>query len=368
MAIKMDDILLLDAIERYKNGEMSAQEITFFEELRKNNPDIDQLVVENNFFIAEVEKHGAEKNFRHSLHEVEAKMIDEGIISKPVLKGKAKVVQFWNKYKRVATLAAGIAGIVSVLTVGLASIFNKTSNPELTNLNREIKNLKDGQVKTINELNEVKGKIGKIDPNATPKSGGTGFLIDGKGYIITNAHVLKGKTIIASNTKGEQFITTVCTKDIERDIAILKIEDKDFKPYSTLPYGFSKTVNLAAPIFTMGYPKDEIVYGEGYLSSETGYKSDTLSYQIAISAEHGNSGSPVLNKHGDVIGILTDKSNGGAVFAIKSMYIFNATDNLKKDKEHSNIKLSTANTIKNLNREDQVKKVNNCVFLIKSYE
>ena len=138
--------------------------------------------------------------------------------------------------------------------------------------------------------------------------------------------------------------------------------------YATLPYSFSKKVNLAAPVFTMGFPKDEIVYGEGYLSSETGYKSDTLSYQIAISAEHGNSGSPVLNKQGDVIGILTNKSNGGAVFAIKSMYIISATENLKNDTKHSSIKLSTTNSIKNLNREEQVKKVNNCVFLIKSYE
>jgi serine protease Do len=368
MAIEMDDILLLDAIERYKNGEMTAQEKLFFEELRKNNPDIDQLTVEHNFFVAELEKYGAEKNFKHTLHEVEAKMIDEGVISRPVLAGKAKVVYLWNKYKRVATLAAGIAGIVSVLTVGLASIFNKSTNPQLTQLNRDIEAIKKDQDKTEKELTQVKGKIDKIDPKATPKSGGTGFLIDGKGYIITNAHVLKGKTIIATNAQGEKFVAKVCTKDIERDIAILKIEDKDFKPISTLPYGISKTVNLAAPIFTMGYPKDEIVYGEGYLSSESGYKSDTLSYQIAISADHGNSGGPVLNKRGDVIGILTDKSNGGAVYAIKSLYIFKAIDNLKKDSAFANIKLSNNNTIKNLNREDQVTKVNSCVFLIKSYE
>jgi len=368
MAIKMDDILLLDTVERYKNGEMTSQENTFFEELRKNNPEIDQLVVEHNFFVAEVEKFGTQKSFKHTLHEVEAKMIDEGLISRPILTGGAKIVQVWSKYKRVASLAAGIAGIVSVLTIGLASIFNKTTNPDIDKLSRKVENLEKGQNKTVNDLNEVKGKINKIDPNALPKSGGTGFLIDGKGYIITNAHVLKGKTIIASNTKGVQFVATICTKDIERDIAILKIEDNDFQAYATLPYSFSKKVNLAAPVFTMGFPKDEIVYGEGYLSSETGYKSDTLSYQIAISAEHGNSGSPVLNKHGDVIGILTDKSNGGAVFAIKSLYIFNAIDNLKNDTKHSSIKLSTTNSIKNLNREEQVKKVNNCVFLIKSYE
>ena len=52
----MDDTLLLDAIERYRNGEMSPQEITFFEELRKNNPDIDQLAAEHNFFLGELDK------------------------------------------------------------------------------------------------------------------------------------------------------------------------------------------------------------------------------------------------------------------------------------------------------------------------
>ena len=52
----MDDILLLDAIERYRNGDMTAQEKVFLEELRKNNPEIDQLAVEHIFFLQEMEK------------------------------------------------------------------------------------------------------------------------------------------------------------------------------------------------------------------------------------------------------------------------------------------------------------------------
>ena len=60
----MDDTLLLDAIERYRNGEMSAQEITFFEELRKTNPDIDQLAAEHNFFLGELERMSESKSFR----------------------------------------------------------------------------------------------------------------------------------------------------------------------------------------------------------------------------------------------------------------------------------------------------------------
>jgi len=362
----MDDILLLNAVERYLKGEMSAEERTFLEDLRKTDPEVDQMVVEHTFFINEVEKYGGLKNFKHSLIEVETKLTEEGVIDQSKLQGKARLVYMWKRYKRITAVAATIAVIVSILTAGLTSAYNNTkTDPKLIDLSREIQKIKNDATKTSKALNVV---ISKISPNATPKSGGTGFLIDPQGYLITNAHVLKGKTIVATNEKGQQFLATVCMIDDIRDIAVLKIDDKDFVPYKSLPYSINKSVNLAEPIYTMGYPKDQIVYGEGYLSSETGYRSDTLTYQIAIAADHGNSGGPVLNKNGDIIGILTDKSEGGAVFAVKSRYIFNTVDNLKKDSAFANIKLTNTNTIKNLDREHQVQKVNNCVFLIKSYE
>jgi S1-C subfamily serine protease len=276
-------------------------------------------------------------------------------------------VQLWKRYQRTAAVAASIAGIVSVLTVGISSVYNNSKNNphDIEKLSRQLDDLKKNQNQTNKELSAVKSKI---DPLATPKSGGTGFLIDGNGYLITNSHVLKGKTIIATNNKGQQFLAKVCMKDEIRDIAVLKIEDKDFKPYVVLPYKINRSVNLAEPIFTMGYPKDEIVYGEGYLSSESGHQGDTLTYQISIAADHGNSGGPILNKNGDVIGILTDKSEGGSVFAVKSLYIFKTVDSLKRSADFADIKLTSNNTIKNLEREQQVKKVNDCVFLIKSYE
>ena len=72
--------------------------------------------------------------------------------------------------------------------------------------------------------------------------------------------------------------------------------------------GFSKTSSdIAEPIFTLGYPRDEIVYGEGYLSAKSGYKGDTLSCQISVAANPGNSGGPVFNHDGEVIGILSAK-------------------------------------------------------------
>ena len=363
----MDDILLQDATERYLKDEMSQQERTFFEELRKNNPALDQLVVDHIFFLSEVEKYGDTKNFRHSLYEVETKLAEEGFISNGAGKGSAKVVFLWKKFKRTTAVAATIAGIVSLLTVVVASMYTTNkSNKEIIKLSNDVQILKAGQSATNKALIEVKKD--KADPKATFKSGGTGFLIDSKGYLITNAHVLKGKTIVATNDQGQQFIARICMKDMDRDIAVLKIEDKDFIPYNSLPYNINKSVKLAEPIYTMGYPKDQIVYGEGYLSSETGYKGDTLTYQISIPAEHGNSGGPVLNKKGEIIGILTDKLESGSVFAVKSIYIFKAVENLKKNPAFSDIKLNSTNAIKKLQREEQVEKVNTCVFLIKSYE
>ncbi len=363
----MDDILLLEAAERYLRGEMSEQERIYFEDLRKNNPEIDQLMVEHSYFINELGNYGHTKSFKQSLNEVQGKLTEEGVIKAPVLKGRTKLVYLWQRHKRTVAVAASIAGIISVLSMALSAVYNNNKpNPQLEQLSRELANTKNDLRNTNQVLNEVQNKI-KVEPGVAPKSGGTGFLIDGNGYLITNTHVLKGQKIIVTNDKGQQFLAKVCTKDEQRDIAVLKIDDKDFKPYAALPYSLNKKVKLAEPVYTLGYPKDEIVYSEGYLSSETGNKSDTLSYQIAIAADHGNSGGPVLNKNGDVIGILTNKIEGGAVFAVKSLYIFNAVENLKKDPAYSDIKLSSVNTIKKLVREDQVTKVNSCVFLIKSY-
>ncbi len=364
----MDDILIFDAVERMLNGSMSEQEKTYLLELRKNNPEIDQLVVEYTFFLQRIDNHGNLKEFKHNLAETETNLIEEGFLQPKPISGKAKVVSIWNKYKKVVAVAASIAGIVSVITVGISSLYNKTVNPDLVQLKglvNDVKELKTANTEIKKNLNEVKSKLA---PGTTVQATGTGFLIDTKGYMVTNAHVISKNGVIVVNNIDQEFIAKVCMVDNDRDIAVLKIDDKDYHIAKSLPYTFSKSVSIASQIFTLGYPKTEVVYGEGYLSSITGYKSDTLSYQIAIAADHGNSGGPVLNKNGDIIGVLTNKNNGsGAVFAIKSQYIFNAVQSLNEKPEFKNIKLSTSNSIKGLNRENQVKRINECVYLVKSY-
>ena len=138
-----------------------------------------------------------------------------------------------------------------------------------------------------------------------------------------------------------------------------------------MPYSIKKTQpDLGEELFTLGYPRDEIVYNMGYLSAKTGYNGDTSSCQLSLTANPGNSGAPVFNKNGEIIGIISTKQTQAedVVFALKSNNIFNMVDSLRNvDTSFKKIKLPSTSSLKKLDRVSQVKKAENYVFLVKSY-
>src|SRR6187200_3040244 len=97
----MDEIQLIEAVERYIRGEMKTDERVYFEQLRKTNPEVGEL-----------------RKFKSKLNEVHTDLAEKGLINSDRLKGNAKVVYLWKKYKRVAAIAASIAGITT-LTISL---------------------------------------------------------------------------------------------------------------------------------------------------------------------------------------------------------------------------------------------------------
>ncbi len=361
----MDELLLIETVERYLKGEMTAQEKTFFEEIRKKNPDIDQLVVEHTFLFNELDKQANIKAFKHSLYEVENKLTEEGIISKKQLTGKGKVIFLWQKYKRNIAVAASIAGLVSIVTTAVISTYNnKVEKSDITNLMVKIN-------KTEKDVATIKSSIREnagIQKNPSPDYRATGFLIDGKGYIVTNAHVVNRlKTIYVENNKGEYFTAQTVYADNNTDLAILKINDTAFRTVYNLPYSINRSnSNLGEQIFTMGYPRNEIVYGEGYVSAKSGNDGDSTAYQVSVSVNPGNSGGPVLNKRGEIIGIITSKNStaDGVVFAAKSKNIYKLLDALKEKGDTLTIKLPTNTGLKGLDREQQVRKMEDFVFMV----
>lgn len=361
----MDEILLIETVERYLKGEMDAKEKGFFEEIRKNNPDIDQMVVEHTFLFNELDKQSNIKAFKHSLYEVEGKLAEEGIIRKAELTTQAKVVFLWKKYKRSIAVAASIAGIVSIVTTASISTYNnKVDKTDIGYLMAKI----DNTAKKVAQLDKTIKDNPGAQTNPNPDYRATGFLIDGKGFIVTNAHVVNRlKAIYVENNKGDIFKAQAIYTDQNTDLAILKIIDTSYKTILNLPYSINKSnSNLGEQIFTLGYPRNEIVYGEGYVSAKSGNEGDSTSYQMSVSVNPGNSGGPVLNKYGQIIGIITSKNltADGVVFAAKSKNIYKLIDAAKTAGDSNTIKVPTNTSLRGLDREQQVKKMEDFVFMV----
>ena len=365
----MQEITILDAIERYIRGEMLPEERVYFEQLRKTNSSVDQMVVEHTIFLNQMNQYGETKELRSRLDEIHSALAASGEIDEL---RPAKVMILWKKYKRVVAVAASIAGVTALFISSLISYVSpKVDTSTIDLLNRRI-NAQE------HILNNVKIKLDSNNAVVAEKSiftsSGTGFLIDAKGYLVTNAHVVKGASRIeVQNAQGDYKVRLVYINDTT-DLAVLKIEDSAFR-VPALPYGISKTgMELGEEIFTLGYPRSEIVYGKGYLSAKTGYDGDTVTCQITVPANPGNSGGPVLNKDGDVVGILQGSQHNaqGFVFAIRSKNIWQAlsamkSDStlLKNDSAIGRIRLPLASSVKGMDREHQIQRIQDYIFIVK---
>ena len=149
--------------------------------------------------------------------------------------------------------------------------------------------------------------------------GGTGFFIDRKGYFATNYHVVDGSSEIQIEFYREGELQThnaqVIKEDKINDLVILKISDEDFKYFDEIPYNFSSRVlDIGEEVFALGYPLTnfmgkDIKFTDGKISSKTGYDGDMFNYQTTTPIQPGNSGGPLFDYNGNLIGINAFKIN-----------------------------------------------------------
>ena len=139
---------------------------------------------------------------------------------------------------------------------------------------------------------------------------GTGFFVSGDGYALTNSHVVKGAKKIFVSLGGEKMSATVVAQDGVNDIALLTVDGN----FSVLPVAFGQPGMVGDEISVLGYPNVIMQGGEqkatfGFVNSRSGIADDNRYFQISSPIQPGNSGSPMLDKFGGVIGIVTSTLN-----------------------------------------------------------
>lgn len=247
-------------------------------------------------------------------------------------------------------------------------------------LSMEFKDAKTGekrQDKFIKIFPAASGDISFKKDNS--KSSGSGFIITTSGVIATNAHVIDGasniQVTISNETGSFTYKTKVLLIDSKNDVALLQIDDKEFKGLSSIPYGIVENSDVGSKVFTIGYPLNDVMGSnykvtDGIISSKSGIADDIRYYQISVPIQPGNSGGPLFNKEGNVIGITSARLNGKAVgtqienvnYAIKSSYLLNLYNMLP-----NSTKLSTTSVVSTKELQDQVKILKNYVCLIRVF-
>ena len=206
--------------------------------------------------------------------------------------------------------------------------------------------------------------------SATEKWSGTGFALN-NGYIATNYHVVENaKSIKVQGIKGNfniEYNAIVISTDKFNDLAIIKINDSRFNGFGAIPYRVkTSTSEVGEDVFVLGYPLtttmgDEIKLTTGVISSKTGFQGDVSLYQISAPIQPGNSGGPLFDVNGNLIGIVNAKHRGAenVSYAIKASYLNNLVESAS-----SISLLPTNNSVSGMSLSNKVKSLKNFVFMI----
>lgn len=356
--------MLLHEIDRYLNGEMSGEEKALFEQLRQDDAGFDQQVVEHAYFRNLLQSCDHRRRLQQSLEAVYAKQPGRSGLYPVSGSAVSRKISIRHSVLKTAAVAAAVALLVASAAFFVSPELNRSgNNTQYRELKRDMDNIKRSQTAIINDMRSSRA------PANPGTFGGTGFLISSNGYLATNYHVIENAdSIYVQNNRGDAFKVRLVYQDRAADLAVLKILDSSFS-LPPLPYSLqTRPAAIGEKVFTLGFPKDDIVYGEGYISAETGFHSDTSSYQIALTVNPGNSGGPLLDNRGQVVGIVSGKQTPAddIAFAVKAGYLKEMLDSLPDDFNSRSL-LNRSNNLQRLDRVEQIRKLEDYIFIVKVY-
>jgi S1-C subfamily serine protease len=166
---------------------------------------------------------------------------------------------------------------------------------------------------------------------------GSGVFVSSKGIIVTAFHVIEnGNKILVRTSKGD-YPAKVVSGDRKNDLALLQLEGMN-TPLKVAPIAGSSSVKLGETVFTLGFPNIgvqgfNLKMTKGEISSTTGIQDDPRQFQISVPVQPGNSGGPLFDSKGNVVGIVVAKLNATMMvehtgdlpqnvnYAVKSAYL-----------------------------------------------
>ena len=233
---------------------------------------------------------------------------------------------------------------------------------------------------SLYEFVENESQIADYIPDNVEEGGwrgsGSGFFITEDGILATNYHVVENMNEIevsfTRNGIKESYPASVVMSDKQNDLSILRIEDPSFKNMDILPYNvFSKIKDTGSEVFTLGYPNptvlgEEVKYTDGKISAKTGLYGDATVYQISVPIQPGNSGGPLFDLDGNMVGItqgvhisryyLPQNVN----YAVKSTYLKSLIESLPQ-----HIELGSNANLTELSLPEKIKLLEPYMVLIK---
>jgi len=209
-------------------------------------------------------------------------------------------------------------------------------------------------------------------PRLYNKKSGSGIIIGRQGIVATNYHVIEGAETIDVSIRNDNGTKTceaaiLCT-DKANDLALLRLQAFDAERFPDIPYAVPVgTFDAGTSVFTMGYPMadfmgNEVKVTDGIINAKTGYQGDAVTYQISAPIQPGNSGGPLFDKKGNLVGItnagIPAANNVG--YAIKAVYLRNLIESAP-----IRIEIPETSDLAGMELPEQIKRLSNFIVYIK---
>lgn len=342
----------LDLLDNYFKNTLSEEERISLENRMKEDPSFQKEASEHLHFLNSLQGYSVRKEVKHKLDTFHQELTPKNI--------KPQTSFGWNTWTTLG-MAASVAFISALATFFMVRSYDNEHQADYQELRKNVDRLKKS-------IDNIKSNKKPVTPS---KYSGSGFMVSANGYIATSYHVIKSAdSIYVENEKFGRLKTSFVFADDTADIALLLITDDRFVKPTSLPYLIrSQEASIGEDVYTLGFPREDVVYGDGSISATSGYEQNKNSYQVSIPVNPGNSGGPMIDQNGSVAGIINgvQTETRGAAFAIKSQLLLKVIQEMPQDSLTAPLKVNLRNQLAGTPRVNQISRWKDFVFMVKVY-